>query len=218
MNWVLLGAGAGVDGQARFIHPFSESRFDVPVMTSNGDRSSWEVVRNWITTLAALFAIPAFLIAYIQLQDEREQREELEREQLQQAIREQAEQVSAWLADTGGGTLEVVLSNRSGTPVYEAIASPVLLAGAGPRTGEDLAELNLPPEMRGRYSVIPPGTHRTRLSGSEGGMGAAPGIEVAFTDRAGVHWIRRASGALVQIGEPPAEHYGIHEPVGWTLP
>jgi hypothetical protein len=187
-------------------------------MTSNGNRSRGEVVRNWITTLTALFAIPAFVIAYVQLQDEREQREELEQEQLEQLIREQAEQVSAWLAETGDGTLEVVLSNRSGTPVYEAIASPVLLAGAGPRTGEDLAELNLPPETRGRYSVIPPGGHRTTLRGSTGGMGTTPGIEVAFTDRAGVHWIRRASGALVQIEEPAAEHYGIHEPVGWTLP
>lgn len=188
------------------------------VMTSNGKSTRGEVVRSWITTLTALVAIPAFVIAYVQLHDEREQRQELEQEQLERAIREQAEQVSAWLAETGDGTLEVMLSNRSGTPVYEAIASPVLLAGTGPRKGEDLAELDLPPETIGRYSVIPPGQHRTTLSGSTGGMHTAPGIEVAFTDRAGVHWIRRGSGALVQIEEPAAEHYGIDEPVGWTLP
>jgi NAD(P)-dependent dehydrogenase (short-subunit alcohol dehydrogenase family) len=52
----------------------------------------------------------------------------------------------------------------------------------------------------------------------EGLAERADTIEVAFTNRAGVHWIRRGSGSLVQIEQPAAEHYGIPEPVGWTLP
>jgi hypothetical protein len=49
-------------------------------------------------------------------------------------------------------------------------------------------------------------------------MTARPAVEISFTDRSGVHWLRSADGTLREIDRPPVEHYGIEGPYDWQLP
>jgi hypothetical protein len=39
--------------------------------------------------------------------------------------------------------------------------------------------------------------------------------EIAFTDRAGVHWVRRGGGQLAELSENPFEYFGRY---GLTAP
>ena len=68
--------------------------------------------------------------------------------------------------------------------------------------------------------VLPPGDHEIDLGRTPNlefrTQGSAYvrsnsryGIEVAFTDASGVHWIRDANGALKEIGSPPSTHYRL---------
>lgn len=43
-----------------------------------------------------------------------------------------------------------------------------------------------------------------------------PGVEIAFTDRRGRHWIRRARGELVKTKSGALRHYGLPEPVSFA--
>jgi hypothetical protein len=67
-------------------------------------------------------------------------------------------------------------------------------------------------------SVIPPGTSYTWVGGGWGAMMARPGVEVAFTDRAGVHWLRSPDGVLTEIPEAPTDYYGLDGPHDWNVP
>lgn len=72
-------------------------------------------------------------------------------------------------------------------------------------------------------SILPGGTHRVWIPGARwfgaggGGLGVRSGAEVAFTDRAGKHWIRRATGRLEPLPEDPITYfesrrlYGPHD-------
>jgi hypothetical protein len=40
-------------------------------------------------------------------------------------------------------------------------------------------------------------------------------IEIAFTDGAGAHWIRRSTGRLDEIPANAVDHYGIGRPVDY---
>lgn len=51
-----------------------------------------------------------------------------------------------------------------------------------------------------------------------GHMQAQPAVEVAFTDRAGNHWIRRATGALDRIQTNGVDHYGLMRPRTFGVP
>jgi hypothetical protein len=92
----------------------------------------------------------------------------------------------------------------------------VFIQGAGPGTGRDAQAAGS--RFRSVLSVIPPGTHYTRVAGGWGAMMARPGVEIAFTDRSGVHWVRSADDTVTEIDRPPAEHYGIEGPQDWDLP
>jgi hypothetical protein len=43
-------------------------------------------------------------------------------------------------------------------------------------------------------------------------MNARSGVELAFTDRAAVHWVRSADGDLTEIDKAPVDHYDLHFP------
>jgi hypothetical protein len=66
-----------------------------------------------------------------------------------------------------------------------------------------------PPRPVTTASILPPGRHRVWVGGIGWGrgMGGRPGAEVAFTDRAGRHWIRRATGRLEEIPKEPFEYF-----------
>jgi hypothetical protein len=49
-------------------------------------------------------------------------------------------------------------------------------------------------------------------------MGRAPSVEIAFTDAAGVSWVRSADGVLIEIEQDAAGYYGLSLPRSWGTP
>jgi hypothetical protein len=43
-----------------------------------------------------------------------------------------------------------------------------------------------------------------------------PGLEIAFTDAAGRHWVRRVTGELIESPVNVLDRYGISTPVDYT--
>lgn len=134
------------------------------------------------------------------------------------SLRAQAERVSAWAvaANMGDGRDAVQLLNNSDEPVYNAVVSPVHVQGAGWRAGEEIPT-GLQ-HYRSVLSVLPPGTWETSVDGGGGGMNLHLGIELAFTDRAGEHWLRRATGKLEHLKQSAPGYYDLDLPLGLSLP
>jgi hypothetical protein len=120
------------------------------------------------------------------------------------------------------GRTPVNLINSSPEPVYRLVIGIVFIQGAGPRTIEE--QLSLREDSEDKYravpittgSTLPPGTHRIWIQGTGWSsiLSGRGGAEVAFTDRAGHHWVRRATGELEELPEDPIYHYlkyGPHE-------
>lgn len=111
----------------------------------------------------------------------------------------------------------VDLTNGSPEPVYRLVVAQVAIQGAAPRTIEEWLRLrDDQPDTTARYSfplptttanILASGRGRVWVNTSGGGMGVRFGAEVAFTDRAGSHWIRRATGQLEELDEDPITHY-----------
>ncbi|WP_156763821.1 hypothetical protein [Mycobacterium sp. 852002-50816_SCH5313054-b] len=119
----------------------------------------------------------------------------------------------------------VHLANSSAEAVYEVVVHIVWIQGAAPRTGEEIEahyrnpRPGEPPDrMRAVVQVLPPNTYWLPLAGPTSMVPAGRlGLEVAFTDGAGRHWIRRVpTGNLEQLDTPPVEHYGIGRPLGYS--
>jgi hypothetical protein len=129
--------------------------------------------------------------------------------------RAQAERVSAWPGPSSDPQ-PVALLNHSDEPVYEAVATFVFIDGSGPTRGEEVT-----PELaarRVRVGVIPPGRWRVCVDGEWNGMYARLGLEVAFTDRAGAHWVRRADGRLEQLPKGAFDYFQMARPLDLTPP
>jgi hypothetical protein len=68
-------------------------------------------------------------------------------------------------------------------------------------------------------SILPSGLHRVWIRGTGWHriLSGRTGVEIAFTDRARAHWIRRATGELHKLPKPPLEYfqalgfYGPHD-------
>jgi len=168
----------------------------------------WGNIPAWVSAVGTVSAVS---LALAQVARDRRLRR-------QDELIDQAKLVSAWL---GTGATEspgcrIDLSNRSDEPVYEAVIWVVTVQGAGPKTGEECVRASSP---LATYSVIPPGQWRAlALPGFDWGMSRAPGVEIAFTDRSGRHWIRRASGALAEIPVAAPDHYGLGRPLSLGMP
>jgi hypothetical protein len=129
--------------------------------------------------------------------------------------RAQAERVSAWPGPSADPQ-PLALLNHSDEPVYEAVATFVFIDGSGPTRGEEVT-----PELAARrvgVGVIPPGQWRVCVDGEWNGMYARLGLEVAFTDRAGAHWVRRADGRLEQIPLGAFDYFALSRPLDLTPP
>ena len=194
-------------------------------------------IAGWLTAGATTpAAIAAIVAGYFAFGAFRQQNEQLKLAMLQERDRRadravevdetrkrQARLISAWVdaytpvRDEWSGTdmTPLFIANTSGEPVYNIVATLVLVQGAGaPQRGEDWARRHqekhdtpmttaaiLPP---GRWRVLVRGTHWTS------GMGLRAAAEVAFTDRAGAHWIRRGTGDLEELDEPPIQYFERH--------
>jgi hypothetical protein len=111
------------------------------------------------------------------------------------------------------------LFNNSTAPVYHVVVSLVLVQGAGPYDGQQLSRLEgaVDPYQRD-LSELPPGHYEVDVSGNWEGMMARAGVEVAFTDAAGLNWLRYANGELRSIAGPAASYYRLQEPRNWITP
>jgi hypothetical protein len=193
------------------------------------------------TWVAAVGTVGALVAALIQINTERERRHALEARDAQERHLAQARLISAFLGveETRGrpgpaqaqpaepqnpwaGRTAIYLVNGSDEPVYEPVVGLVAIQGAAPRRMEDwfrARESN--PNLLGvpvtTASVLPPGQSRVWIQGAGWSqhLSGRSGAEVAFTDRAGSHWIRHANGRLEELATSPFDHFGS---VGLTAP
>lgn len=190
---------------------------------------------DWPAWFGAIGTVGAFCVLIVQVTAERRLRKSAERDALAHAERSQAQGVSAWYAGEDGRRLQsspdasedevlgrvpqtrVALHNASEEPVYEAVVWLVFIQGAAPKTGEEWSQLQTATPYRTILGVIPPGRWTVRFDGGWGAMTARPGAEVAFTDRAGRHWVRRSQGQLERLPRDAVEHYGIARPVDYQV-
>ena len=101
-------------------------------------------------------------------------------------------------------------------PVYRSVVHLVFVQG-GPQTGLEIDE-----HQAGRFRVallvIPPGRYYVELPPAFHHMFRRHGVELAFTDRSGIHWLRSSDGELREIEHAPADFYGLGLPVDWASP
>ena len=185
------------------------------------------------TWVAAIGTVGTLVAALSQISNERKRRLSAD-EQLRIAKHlEQARLVAAYMgeqekpegeeASLDKGRTAVYLTNNSPEPVYSVVVGIVFLRGAGPKTLEELLDL-IKPEYGGKgpvttVSIVPTGLYRVWIRGTGWAelLAAAPGmlrirrvgVDVAFTDRAGAHWIRRATGQLQELDEPPMQYFAL---------
>jgi hypothetical protein len=171
----------------------------------------WGDVATWAQSVGVAGALFA---ALYQIHTERMRRHADEEAERLRQRRQQAERVSGWPGQGAWPTTPLILLNLSDEPVYEVVASLVMIQGGGPRRGED----GVQPEFRRVIGILPPGRFRVEVAGGWPGMSRRPGVEVAFTDRSGVHWIRRATGTLDEITAPAIDHYGLGRPQELVIP
>jgi hypothetical protein len=118
-------------------------------------------------------------------------------------------------------------------PVYAVVVYFVYMDGDKPGTGEETeshlrqmlrslesmapgvaAAAATPPakQLRAVIQALPHGTHWVALQVQQD----FPGLEVAFTDAAGRHWVRRVTGELIESPVNALDRYGIPTPVDYT--
>jgi hypothetical protein len=159
----------------------------------------------------------------LQAADLRESLDERQRDR-EQRHRDQARLISAVVGpeeESGGWAVPertgIDLINSSPEPVYRLVVAIVSVQGAGMPTIERRLEyqnrekdiFKRPQAPITTASILPSGTYRVWIAGRHLGVAAylRYGAEVAFTDRAGSHWIRRATGQLEELPEDPILHY-----------
>lgn len=191
--------------------------------TDLGDVPTWVAA---IGTVGALFAV------IIQMASERRRRHRDEERDHRERHRSQAQLVAAIIGPTENppseqekmstplnrvnGRSAVDLINSSAEPVYSLVVGITFIQGAAPHTLEGVMDIRKENRLQGMpvttASVLPGGTYRVWIQGTgwTGIMAGRPGAEVAFTDRAGTHWIRRATGELEELPKPPFEYFQEH--------
>jgi len=183
----------------------------------------WGDVGTWagsVGTVGALFA------ALFGLKREADRRRADEQAMIARAHRAHAELISAWPTGSprswgsGERLIRIGVLNGSSEPVYEVVIFLVDIQGGGAHSGEEWMASD-DHARQARYRVVlgalPPGRWAVTLP-MDGGWSAPqarPGAEISFTDRAGAHWLRRATGALQELKAKPLQHYGIGRPLDY---
>ena len=181
------------------------------------------IATDWITSVSTLAAAIGTVGSLILLSKrslaDRSRRTVEEWRRADEERRRQAEEVTVWLTDSPNGQTiaHCFVRNDSGLPVFNAIITPVIARGSGPRNGRDVGDSSA--AHRTYYASLPPNeTISFPFPDGWGGMHRVPGAELAFTDASNRHWVRSESGALSEIPDEPTQHYAIALPVGWKLP
>jgi hypothetical protein len=165
----------------------------------------------WVAALALIAAAGWLTSAVIAMRRDRNE----PKTRVLAACREQAERVSVWPGPSADPQ-PVALLNHSDEPVYEAVATFVFIDGSGPARGEEVSSELAARQVR--VGVIPPGRWRVCVDGDWNGMYSRLGLEVAFTDRAGAHWVRRADGRLEQLPRGAFDYFELSRPLELTPP
>ena len=173
-------------------------------------------------SIASIGTVAAFSVALIQIRTERNLRQQTEDQDRKERHRAQARLISAMPGPTEpeegldplAGRSAVDCINASSEPAYNVVLGIVFIQGAAPHTTEDMLKLRLGSgEAAGvpttTLSILPPGRTRAWIPGTHwtSAMAGRAGAEIAFTDLAGSHWIRRATGELDELPVDPLEYF-----------
>jgi hypothetical protein len=176
------------------------------------------------TWLAGLGTVGTLAAALWQIGAERRRRHQREAQESDERHKAQARLIAAVVsteeppAEPGQqGRITIDLINGSPEPVYRLVVAIVAIQGAAPRTIEDWVKYQDREQERFRpglapvpittASMLPNGRYQVWTQYMALGMQVRRGAEMAFTDRAGTHWVRRATGQLEELGEDPITHY-----------
>ena len=142
---------------------------------------------------------------------------------LKEKREEQASNVAAWFEDVvlssefpgnqSNAFRSVLIRNDNLTPRYDVVITVVGLHGAGPHQHGESNEGNF--AFRTVIPQVATGLWGTWIDTGGGGMGVICALEISFRDGAGISWIRRGSGELIEIKKEPLEYYSIPLPASW---
>jgi len=146
------------------------------------------------------------------------------------AEREQAEAISAWPlghpngmgpGETPQPQMPIYIVNGSSQLIYEVAIWNVFIQGAAPHTGEDWVQRGEDEPYWHQLvaiAAVPPGRWEVSIDFDTGPPQSVRGVEVAFTDRSGTTWLRRATGPLEKLSQAAPEHYGLARPLSYRSP
>lgn len=184
-------------------------------MTFAGVSVFSDYLTAWATAAAAIGTVGTLAFLVVQLMNERRAHDA-------RSKRAQAEKVSGWIGSDWMHQTEetdaqrIELLNASGEPVYRSVVHLVFVQG-GPQTGLEIDE-----QEAGRFRVallvIPPGRYYVEVPPAFHHMFRRHGVELPFTDRSGIHWLRSSDGSLREIEQAPVDFYGLGLPVDWASP
>ncbi|WP_301146295.1 hypothetical protein [Mycobacterium simiae] len=191
------------------------------------------VVGATFTGVAAVGTIGTLIYAVKTGNQNRKEANQIRRAETEEKRVAQARRVYAWLHNRFG-TGVVRLGNMSDEPVYRVVVYIVYYKdgeriGTGEEVEADLRQLlrslasilpgvaenaATPPakQVRAVIQTLPHGTHEVPLYAQQN----HEGVEVAFTDAAGRHWVRRVTGELIESHQDAFLRYGIPSPVDYT--
>jgi len=173
----------------------------------------WGDIATWVASLGTVGALAA---ALWQIGSERRRRHSDEH-------RAQARLISVWVGERKPpesyaddpdaswypkGRTTIYVANNSSEPVYFPVVGIVDIQGTGPHTMEKMLDFYKGGGPITTISILPPGRYRVWIRGIHWQipMGGRQGAEIAFTDSAGVHWIRRSTGALDELRQSPLDY------------
>src|SRR6266516_4260110 len=177
------------------------------------------------TWVASIGTVGALVAALYQINSERNRRITQESRDRAERHRAQARLVSAWIgktrddpaSDGSSRQISLELINGSPEPIYGLVAGTVFIQGhtapnsleawfeAKKKTESQTHEQLSPPTAI--LSILPPGRWRIWVQDTGEVLGGGRrGAELAFTDRAGAHWVRRAKGDLEELPSAPFDY------------
>ncbi|WP_454926151.1 hypothetical protein [Actinomyces oris] len=156
--------------------------------------------QDWASWIGAIGTAGATLIATITLALEAWWRRSDKR-------KEQAVRITVWVLTNQKSdqkTDDVIrISNQSFSPVYRFVVTVVINEQNGS---------HYPAWYRRIFTALPPGEWQLTAPKGWRRMSARPGVEIAFTDAHGVHWLRNAVGHLHERPIDAIKHYGVELP------